>query len=119
MLSAQDRERLQTSRNLWLATVRPNGSPHLVPIWFVWLNDKVYLCTSRNSVKGRNIAANGRIAFALEDGDDPLVIEGNALLLDSAPPELVEAFQKKFDWNITGDSTYNAVVEITPSRVVR
>ena len=34
--------RLQTERNIWLATTRPNGKPHLIPIWFVWLNERFY-----------------------------------------------------------------------------
>jgi F420H(2)-dependent biliverdin reductase len=117
-LTASDQARLETARNLWLATVRPNGAPHLVPIWFVWLDDNVYLCTSKESVKARNIMQNSRIAFALEDGDDPVLIEGTAQIVDSVPQGVVEAFAKKFDWNIQGDGTYNAVIEITPLRVV-
>jgi F420H(2)-dependent biliverdin reductase len=118
MIQTQDQQRLETSRNLWLATVRPNGSPHLVPIWFVWVNDKAYLCTSNESVKARNISRNPRVAFALEDGDDPVLIQGTAKLLDEFPVDVVAAFQKKFNWNIRSDSTYNTLIEITPERVV-
>lgn len=118
MLDLKDQQRLETERNLWLATVRPSGAPHLVPIWFVWHNDKAYLCTSRSSVKARNILNNPNIAFALEGGDDPVLLEGTARLLDTVPAEIVTAFEKKFDWNINGDNTYNAVIEITPTRVV-
>lgn len=117
-LSAGDQTRLETARNLWLATVRPNGAPHLVPIWFVWLDNKAYLCTSKESVKARNIVYNSRVAFALEDGDDPVLIEGTARIIESVPQGVVEAFAKKFDWNISSDGTYNAVIEITPLRVV-
>lgn len=118
MLQANDTQRLQTARNLWLATVRPDNTPHLVPIWFVWLDDKAFICTSSESVKSRNISQNPRVAFALEDGDDPIVIEGNATILENVPAPVVEAFQEKFDWNILGDSTYNVVIEIVPRRVV-
>ena len=117
-LSASDRERLESERNLWLATVRPNGSPHLVPIWFVWANDKAYICTAANSVKAKNIAQNPNVAFALENGDDPILIEGTAAIIQELPAELVEAFQRKFDWNIVGSETYNALIEITPRRIV-
>lgn len=118
MFSDADRKRLETARNLWLATVRPNGAPHLVPIWFVWHADKAYLCTSIESVKARNLIHEPRVAFALEDGDDPVVIQGTAAVLDAAPPEVVKAFRRKFDWNIVSDATYNSVIEITPLRVV-
>lgn len=118
MIEPNDLERLATERNLWLATVRPNGSPHLVPIWFVWLDEKAYLCTSNESVKARNILKNPHIAFALENGNDPVVIEGKAKILADVSDIVIEAFQKKFDWNIRSDGTYDAVIEITPTRVV-
>lgn len=116
MLESTDIQRLETARNIWLATVRPNGSPHLVPIWFVWHANKVYICTAKSSVKARNILKHSKIALALEDGDDPLVIEGEAAFLDQVPAELVSAFQSKFDWDIRTDETYNTVIEITPTR---
>lgn len=118
MISADDLRRLETSRNLWLATVRPNGSPHLVPIWFVWLEGKAYICTSADSVKTRNIRTNPQVAFALEDANDPVLIQGTARILEQASPEVISVFQQKFDWDIRTDETYNAVIEITPVRVV-
>lgn len=118
MMTQADQTRLETERNLWLATVRPDGSPHLVPIWFVWHQNKAYLCTSNNSVKVKNIRENPRVAFALEGGDDPVLIEGTAKILDNTPAEITAAFKQKFDWDITGDATYNAIIEITPKRVI-
>jgi general stress protein 26 len=118
MLTSSDRARLESARNLWLATVRPDASPHLVPIWFVWWNDKAYLCTSLDSVKARNIRMNPRVVFALEDGDDPVLLEATARILAEPPPEVVDAFLKKFEWDIRGDSTYNGVIELSPVRVV-
>lgn len=118
MINPNDLMRLENARNLWLATVRPNGAPHLVPIWFVWLDGKAYLCTALKSAKARNIRQNPRVAFALEDGDDPVLIEGTARILEDKTSAIVEAFQKKFDWDIRGDKTYNAVIEITPTRMV-
>lgn len=117
-LNAQDQKRLETERNLWLATVRPNGAPHLVPIWFVWHENKAFLCTSENSRKAKNIANEPRVMFALEGGDDPVLIEGIARILEDTPDEIVESFRHKFNWDITSDSTYNAVIEITPQRIV-
>ncbi len=118
MIKAGDQQRLETAATIWLATVRPNGSPHLVPIWFVWLDQKAFICTGRNSVKARNIAANPHVAFSLEDGSNPLVIQGQAKFLDIIPPTVAEAFQKKYDWTIIGNETYNALIEITPTRVI-
>jgi general stress protein 26 len=107
---------LQTEQNLWLATVRPNSRPHLVPIWFVWVAGKIYLCTASNSVKVRNLKQNPRVSIALEDGTQPIVIEGLAQPIGAVPKSVTEAFKKKYDWNISADGEYNQVVEIEPKR---
>ena len=118
MLNETDRARLAREANVWLATVRANQTPHLVPVWFVWLDDKAYICTGKNSVKARNIAANPRVVLALEQGNDPVVIEGDARILDKVPNAVAENFLQKYEWNINTDRTYDAVIEITPRRVV-
>jgi nitroimidazol reductase NimA-like FMN-containing flavoprotein (pyridoxamine 5'-phosphate oxidase superfamily) len=48
-LSAQ--KRLETKANIWLASVRADGRPHLVPVWFAWCEDKLYICIQSKSVK--------------------------------------------------------------------
>ena len=109
--------RLQTERNIWLATTRPNGSPHLAPIWFVWHGGRVYICTEAQSVKVRNLVANPNATAALEDGDAPVVIEGQARLIDRVSEDVVHAFQRKYDWDIATDGQYNQVIEIVPHRI--
>lgn len=112
-----DSQRLEQARNLWLATVRPDGRPHLVPIWFVVADGRWYICTSPHSVKARNLQANPRVALALEDGDHPYVVEGTARRV--VPPEAaVRKFKAKFDWDVTADADYGAVFEITVTRQV-
>lgn len=110
-------DRLTRARNLWLASVRPDGRPHLVPIWFVVLAGRWYICTSAGSVKARNLLANPRVALALEDGDQPLVVEGRARRVIPAAA-VARAFQDKFAWDITADADYDAVFEITVTRQV-
>jgi PPOX class probable F420-dependent enzyme len=111
-------QRLKDERNLWLATVRANGAPHLVPIWFVAVDGAVYLCTGPDSVKVRNLRANPRIAFALEDGTSPVIFEGTARVLEiaDAPPGIAPAFKAKYDWDILTDTEYTVIVEISPAR---
>src|SRR5436190_10273583 len=70
--------RLATERNIWLASVRPDGSPHLVPIWFVTHDGLIYICTDPESVKVRNLQHNERVSLALEDGSKPIIFEGSA-----------------------------------------
>ena len=118
MFQTDELKRLQTDANLWLATVRPNQTPHLVPIWFVWHHNKAYICTARESVKARNIASNPRVSFALENGSDPVVVEGEARILDKIPDAVSALFASKYNWNISQDSTYDALIEINPHRVL-
>ena len=116
-LDPQVERRLQAEHNLWLSTVRPNGAPHLVPIWFVWLAGKIYLCTGADSIKVRNLRQNPQVSLALEDGARPVVIEGRARLLTQAEAAVLAGFQSKYDWDITQDETYTQVVEILPEKI--
>ena len=116
-LDPQVERRLQTEQNLWLATVRPTGTPHLVPIWFVWVNSRIYLCTAANSVKVRNLRQNPQVAIALEDGTKPIVIEGLAQPIEQADAAVVAEFQRKYEWDITTDDTYTQVIEIKPTKI--
>ena len=116
-LGPKVRHRLTTESNIWLATVRPNGTPHLAPIWFVWVEDKAYVCTSAESVKARNMQAQPIVSFSLENGNAPVVLEGRAHLIESVPPVVVDAFQRKYDWNILTDTTFDQVIEIEPMKI--
>ncbi len=118
VLNQPDQNRLQAASVIWLATVRSNGAPHLVPIWYLWVQDKLYICTARDSVKARNVAANRRVVLALEDGSDPLVIEGDARILNEIPAKVSAGFKQKYDWAIDDDDTYDVVIEIRLRRVV-
>ena len=107
----QAADRLRQARNIWLATVRPNGHPHLVAVWFVTVGERWYVCTAPGSVKARNMRANPSVTLALEDGDHPYVVEGQAQPIDP-DAAVVAQFQSKYDWDITTDEHYTQVFEI-------
>lgn len=109
--------RLETAANLWLATTRPDGRPHLVPIWFAWLDGEIYILTSRASVKARNLLADPRASVALEDGSRPLIAECLARLVPPPyAPELAEAFLRKYDWDVHNAGEYDGMFALTPQR---
>jgi general stress protein 26 len=110
-------QRLKTERNIWLATVRSNGRPHLVPIWFVWLDQKIFFCTEAHSLKAHNILDNPNVALALEDGDKPIVLEGLAKPIGLTDSTLLAAFQLKYTWDITTDTQYNQMIEIEVKKI--
>ncbi len=111
-----DEQRLAAA-NVWMATVRPDGRPHLVPIWFVVDSGRWYICTAPDSVKARNLQANPKIALALEDGSNPYMVEGEARAV-TPPPSAVRKFNDKYDWDITADGEYTLVFEVTVTRHV-
>lgn len=109
--------RLEAEQIIWLASVRPTGRPHLVPLWFVWTGGSIYLCVAGNSVKVRNIVDNPAVSLALESGRAPIVVEGHATLLARPwPEEVVLTFQRKYDWTITTDVEYDTLVGVRPQR---
>lgn len=109
--------RLEREQTIWLASVRPDGRPHLVPLWFVWEAGAIFLCVQPDSVKVRNIAQNARVALALESGGTPLIVEGEAALLPAPwPAGVVAAFQRKYNWDISSDSDYGTLIAVIPRK---
>jgi F420H(2)-dependent biliverdin reductase len=109
--------RLDEAKNVWMATVRPDGRPHLVPIWFVVDNGHWYICTAPGSVKARNLNQNPRVALALEDGTHPYIVEGEAQPVAPAA-SVIEKFQARYKWDITTDTEYTQVFEVRVRRQV-
>jgi len=52
-----------------LATVDRFGQPHVVPVWHIVLDGDLYIETSPNSRKGRNLRANPKMALVVDAGD--------------------------------------------------
>ncbi|CAL9648533.1 hypothetical protein SUDANB105_06555 [Streptomyces sp. enrichment culture] len=66
-----------------LSTVREDGSPHVAPIWFLLDGDEVVFTTGKDTVKGRNLARDGRVALCVDDDRPPfayVVLRGRARL---------------------------------------
>ncbi|MGX1908357.1 PPOX class F420-dependent oxidoreductase [Streptomyces phaeochromogenes] len=64
-----------------LSTVRPDGSPHVAPIWFLLDGDDLVFNTAKTTVKGRNLARDGRVALCVDDDRPPyayVVLQGRA-----------------------------------------
>jgi PPOX class probable F420-dependent enzyme len=66
-----------------LSTVRADGSPHVAPIWFLLDGDELVFNTGKDTVKGRNLARDGRVALCVDDDRPPfhfVVLNGRAQL---------------------------------------
>ncbi|MGW4195013.1 PPOX class F420-dependent oxidoreductase [Streptomyces sp. NPDC005004] len=68
-----------------LATVRADGSPHIAPIWFLLDGDELVFNTGKETVKGRNLARDSRVALCVDDDRPPYsfaVLNGDARLTE-------------------------------------
>jgi len=64
-----------------LSTVRADGRPHVAPIWFLLDGDDLVFNTGKDTVKGRNLARDGRVALCVDDDRPPyayVVLQGRA-----------------------------------------
>ena len=73
---------MEPVRTAMLATVRPDGRPHLAPIWIdLDADDSIVFTTGADTVKGRAIQAEPRVAICVDDDRPPfsyVLIEGTA-----------------------------------------
>ena len=70
-LQNEIRELLDRPNFVHLSTLMPDGSPQSVPVWVGREGDRIIVCTSENSLKGKNTRRNPRVALSVVDFDDP------------------------------------------------
>ena len=87
---------LRAARNYWVASTRPSGRPHSVPVWGVWADDAFHFATDPLGVTARNLTANPEAVVNLESGDDVVILEGRFTLADSTPG-IQAAFNEKYE----------------------
>jgi nitroimidazol reductase NimA-like FMN-containing flavoprotein (pyridoxamine 5'-phosphate oxidase superfamily) len=87
---------LQGFRSIWISTTRPDGRPHSVPVWYWWDGEHIYFAAGGQ--KAKNIASQPEVIIHGGDGDDALILEGTAALVnDSAERERVnQAYMQKY-----------------------
>jgi hypothetical protein len=62
----------------WLATTRPDGRPHVVPIGVVWEDGRFYFSSGEGTRKSRNLAQNSECVISLAAKDLDITLEGEA-----------------------------------------
>jgi PPOX class probable F420-dependent enzyme len=59
------------ARTAKLAVVRADGSPHVAPVWVDLDGDEIVFMTSADTVKGKAILRDGRVALCFDDDRPP------------------------------------------------
>ncbi|MEH1055763.1 TIGR03618 family F420-dependent PPOX class oxidoreductase [Micromonospora sp. CPCC 206171] len=95
-------DRLDRERTVWLCTLRPDGSPHLTPVWFHYAEGRFWIGTAEWTVKARNVRADPRVTLALPDTDAPVVAEGVVTVVRPPfAPEVVAGLAERYHgWDI-------------------
>ena len=88
-------ERLTSATRYWLATVDEAGAPHLMPVWAVWHDGRLWFSSGGRSRKIRNLRAEPRCAVHA-DGDDPVILHGVVELVADPDPEVLAAYRAKY-----------------------
>lgn len=73
-----------------LATVRADGRPHVVPVWFVMDGDDMIFMTWHTAVKAKNMQRDNRVTISVDDDTPPyafIMFEGTAEILEITDEE--------------------------------
>jgi PPOX class probable F420-dependent enzyme len=94
----------------WLATINPDGSPHVTGIGALWAESTFWFETGRNTRKGRNIARDPRCTLSVATQEFDLVVEGRAdLIIDPTTVAAMAARWAAGGWPATVDETGSAL----------
>jgi general stress protein 26 len=69
-------ELLAKTEICYIATTKSNSNPHLMPIWFIWHNGKIYFETDKTTVKFANIQKHNRVMICF-GGKNTYLVEGS------------------------------------------
>jgi len=94
-------EQMEIARSYWVGTSRPDGRPHVMPVWGVWIDNVFYFGTGPDTVKALNIESNPAAVVHLESGDDVVIVEGRAKKMVEMDTDLYErvaaSYAPKYD----------------------
>jgi PPOX class probable F420-dependent enzyme len=115
---AETEKRLIEARTYWIATTRPDGRPHIAPVWGVWTDDTFIFETSSRSAKARNVAVNPSIVLHLDHTPTAVIVEGRAEIVEDETTKraYARACTEKYDFDVEPYLTrpVSRVIRIVP-----
>jgi hypothetical protein len=100
---ARARELLEEAQaTYWLATVRPNGAPHVMPVLAVWVDGGLFFCAGPGTRKAKNLVLDARCVITVEEEPLDLVLEGRAVKVRDAATvgRVADAYAKVYGWRV-------------------
>ncbi len=106
-----------------IATVMPDGSPQVTPVWFDMAGGKVRVNTARGRVKERNMKKGSRVALSIMDPENPyryIQIRGTVVnVTEHGGDQHIDSLAKKYlgqdKYPFRTASEVRVIYEIEPS----
>ena len=97
-------QRLEKSHNYWITTAKPDGSPHTMIVWGLWLGGAFLFSTGRRSRKARNLSQNQHCVVCTEQANQAVIVEGIA---EETPDvelrrRFLEQVERKYAFDMSG-----------------
>ncbi len=94
-------ERLIACRNYFIASTKPDGRPHVMPIWGSWVDGLFVFSTAITSTKSKNLLANPDCVITVDDGHEAVILEGIAKVVQmDEVPGFAADYKRKYDYKI-------------------
>jgi len=95
-------QRLKKSHNYWITTVRPDGSPHTMVVWGLWLEGRFLFSTGSKSRKAKNLARNPNCVVCTEHAHEAVIVEGIAEVAGVASRrKLLAKYKEKYKFDMS------------------
>ena len=124
------KEFLKSQKILRLATIDTSGNPHIVPVWYMYINNKFYVGTNTRTKKAKNIKKNPKVSFCVDIGIKSPDIFGvmgvgraKLILKTEIVKQLAEKILFRYFKNLENKSAQkllnqtDCIIEITPKKV--
>jgi PPOX class probable F420-dependent enzyme len=108
-----------------LATLMPDGTPQVTPVWFDTVGDHLRVNTARGRIKDRNMQQNAAVAVAISDPDNPyrhIAIRGRIVKVteegaDAHIDSLAKKYLGKDSYPFRQPGEVRVIYEIAPTSV--
>jgi len=121
---------LKTQKILRLATIDQKGTPHIVPVWYLYSQKKFYIGTNTRTEKAKNLKKNKRVSFCIDVGiHSPKIYgvmgKGNAKLIleKNKVSSITKKILKRYFQTLENKSAKellddtDCIIEITPKKL--
>src|ERR1700724_675462 len=95
-------QRVKKSHNYWITTVKPDGSPHTMVVWGLWVDGAFLFSTGSQSRKARNLAENTNCVVSTEEAHEAGIMEGKAVFAEvPSRRDFLKKYQPKYSFDMS------------------